>query len=40
MKENYIISGELPGERVLNHIGVHGGLSGEEMLVPLIVAEC
>jgi hypothetical protein len=40
MKENYIISGELPGERALNHIGVHGGLSGEEMLVPLIVAEC
>ncbi|WP_428608784.1 alkaline phosphatase family protein [Sedimenticola sp.] len=36
MKKNYIITSELPGEWPLNHIGVHGGLSSEEMYVPLI----
>ena len=40
MKDNWVISGRLPGERPLRHIGVHGGLSPEEMYVPLIYAEC
>jgi hypothetical protein len=29
----------LPGEKRYRQIGVHGGLSGEEMLVPLVVIE-
>ncbi len=40
MKENYVITGRLPGERPMSHIGVHGGVSRREMHVPLIVAEC
>ncbi|WP_275098156.1 alkaline phosphatase family protein [Sedimenticola hydrogenitrophicus] len=40
MKENYIITSELPGERPLSHIGVHGGLSSHEMYVPLISLDC
>jgi hypothetical protein len=40
MNENYIITSELPGERPLSHIGVHGGLSPDEMLVPLISLDC
>ncbi len=40
MNENYVISGELPGERPLGHIGVHGGISSKEMLVPLICVAC
>ncbi|MCW8947701.1 MAG: alkaline phosphatase family protein [Sedimenticola sp.] len=36
MKQNYIMTSELPGERPLAHIGVHGGLSSHEMYVPLI----
>ncbi len=39
MKENYMITGRLPGERPVNHIGVHGGLSEQEMYVPLIVSK-
>ena len=39
MKEQFKITGELPGELPLQHIGVHGGLSPEEMYVPLIMAE-
>lgn len=39
MKENYKITGTLPGERPLHHLGVHGGLSEGEMMVPLIVAD-
>ena len=38
MKDNYMITGRLPGERPVSHIGVHGGLSEQEMYVPLIVA--
>lgn len=40
MKENYIITSELPGERPPGHIGVHGGLSPREMYVPLISLDC
>jgi len=36
MKENFIIKGQIPGERPHRHIGVHGGVSPEEMYVPLI----
>ncbi len=39
MNENFKISGRLPGERPVDHIGVHGGLSQQEMYVPLIVSE-
>lgn len=38
MKENYVIKDWLPNERRYEHIGVHGGVSEEEMWVPLIVA--
>jgi hypothetical protein len=37
MKENYVIKDWLPGERPYQQIGVHGGMSPEEMCVPLIV---
>lgn len=40
MKSNWMITGRVPGERALQHIGVHGGVSPEEMYVPLIYAEC
>ncbi len=40
MKENYVITSELPGEQPLDHIGVHGGLSPDEMYVPLISLDC
>ena len=40
MKGNWMITGRLPGERPLHHIGVHGGVSAEEMYVPLVYAEC
>ncbi|WP_435684692.1 alkaline phosphatase family protein [Sedimenticola selenatireducens] len=40
MKENYIMTSELPGEKPLSHIGVHGGLSPHEMYVPLISLDC
>ena len=40
MKDNWMITGRLPGERPLQHIGVHGGVSPEEMYVPLVYAEC
>jgi hypothetical protein len=39
MKGDFKITGELPGEAPLQHIGVHGGLSPEEMYVPLILVE-
>ena len=37
MKENYIIQDQIPGVEKKNHIGRHGGVSKEEMYVPLIV---
>jgi len=37
MKENYIIQDHVPGAEKKNHIGRHGGISKEEMYVPLIV---
>jgi predicted AlkP superfamily pyrophosphatase or phosphodiesterase len=39
MKDGYAIRDELPGERRHVQIGVHGGTSADEMLVPLVVAR-
>lgn len=40
MKDNWTISDRLPGEKPSRQIGVHGGVSEQEMYVPLIYAEC
>jgi hypothetical protein len=40
MKENFTLRDRLPGENPPQQIGVHGGWSDEEMLVPLIVHYC
>ncbi len=37
MKENYVMNDVVAGEREHYHIGNHGGVSKEEMFVPLIV---
>ncbi|MDH5216530.1 MAG: alkaline phosphatase family protein [Gammaproteobacteria bacterium] len=37
-KENYVIKDKLLGEKDFSQVGVHGGLSEKEMLVPLVVA--
>ncbi len=37
MKENYVIKDRLLGERPFRQIGVHGGVSRQEMSVPLVV---
>lgn len=39
MKDGYAIRDELPGEQRRPQIGVHGGISEDEMLVPLVVAR-
>ncbi len=39
MKDRFLIKDWLPGEPRYVHIGVHGGMSAQEMYVPLIVAE-
>ena len=39
MQDNWTIDGRLPGEGPLQQIGVHGGVSSEEMYVPLVYAE-
>lgn len=39
MRESATIKDWLPGEKRYSHVGVHGGVSREEMLVPLIVAQ-
>jgi len=39
MNKNYTIMDTLPGENHFYHIGTHGGLSDDEMLVPLIIIE-
>jgi predicted AlkP superfamily pyrophosphatase or phosphodiesterase len=39
MKNNYTIMDTLPSEKHFYHIGTHGGLSEDEMLVPLIIIE-
>ena len=39
MKDNWTIKDWLPGERHFAMLGVHGGISGNEMRIPLIVAH-
>ena len=39
MNENHTIMDTLPNEKHFYHIGTHGGLSEDEMLVPLIIIE-
>ncbi len=39
MRENYAIKDWLLGERRFVHIGVHGGLSEQELYVPLVVHQ-
>ena len=39
MKENWTLVDHVPGERPLRLVGVHGGLSRQEMMVPLCVAS-
>ena len=39
MNGNYTIEDRLPGERRHTQIGVHGGLSESEMMVPLIITH-
>lgn len=39
MRENWTIMDWLPGEKLHRLVGVHGGVSEQEMIVPLLVAE-
>ncbi|NJN45288.1 MAG: alkaline phosphatase family protein [Candidatus Competibacteraceae bacterium] len=39
-KERYVIKDTLPGEGFWADTGVHGGVSADEMLVPLLVSLC
>ena len=39
MKGNWTIKDWLPGEKRYRQIGVHGGVSADEMIVPLVVAQ-
>lgn len=40
MRDNYILTATLPGELPLQQVGVHGGVSEDEMRVPLVRATC
>ena len=37
MQDDYAIRDRIPGEKPFRHVGVHGGVSREEMRVPLVV---
>ena len=37
MRDGYAIRDWVPGEKRLRQVGVHGGVSHEEMRVPLVV---
>ena len=39
MRGRHTIKDWLPGERRYVHVGAHGGLSEEELFVPLVVAR-
>lgn len=39
MKDNYVVKDWLPSEKPFFHHGVHGGISEQEMLVPLVVLQ-
>ncbi|HEB97146.1 MAG TPA: phosphodiesterase [Sedimenticola thiotaurini] len=38
LRHNFSLTGRIPGERRLRHVGVHGGVSEDEMYVPLVYA--
>ncbi len=40
MKDNYVLTGRIPGESPLRMVGFHGGLSAAEVHVPLVLVEC
>lgn len=40
MRDNWVVRDRLLTEKPFIQIGVHGGLSADELYVPLIVAEC
>lgn len=40
MKESYVLNDRLFGESGPVSVGVHGGISEAEMMVPLVVADC
>ncbi len=40
MKPGYKIRDRVLGEKPKRHIGVHGGVTPEEMIVPLVVVDC
>ncbi|MDH5546588.1 MAG: alkaline phosphatase family protein [Gammaproteobacteria bacterium] len=40
LKGNYVIKDRLLSEKPFTQIGVHGGLSEDEMLIPLVVVKC
>ncbi len=40
MKDDYALSDTLAGERKSSHVGRHGGVSREEMHVPLVLVRC
>jgi arylsulfatase A-like enzyme len=40
MKSGYKIRDRVLGEKPKRHIGVHGGVTPEEMIVPLVVVDC
>jgi hypothetical protein len=40
MRPGYKIRDRVLGEKPKRHIGVHGGVSQEEMIVPLVVVDC
>jgi hypothetical protein len=39
-KDSYVIKDRLPMEQRWHDIGVHGGISAEEMFVPLLTVDC
>lgn len=39
MKDNFIVTDTLAGENPTSLVGVHGGLTADELYVPLVVAE-
>ncbi len=39
MKEQYVITDQLPGEKPFNMVGIHGGVSAAEMEIPFIFSR-